>query len=201
MIIESVAGILPSILQNFAVLSPIRFTVIDNYQKGLKYRLGNPVEKCEHNNGYSFPVITTRFPFFGWSNCTGLHFHWGWGIESIEIEDSVETVMETQYQTVLTKDNKELTISLSVSYNIQDLEKYYSNIQDFEPSFENVCQGSTTKCISQTEYLDILADPDIIGKAIQKHVSPKLKKWGIRVNDIHIVNLSKARPFRLMGNM
>ena len=194
-------SILQTLLSNFAKLLPFRWVTVYSYQTGVKFRFGKDIHSVSHRTGIRSPKLACRgrpIPSLVWSRRTGLHFYWA-GVEDIFVLNKVEKVMETQFQTVLTRDGKELTMSMSVAYRIPNARKYWTNVEDFAYSLENLCQSYLTNEVNALQYSEVIRDPEQMSEDMRHSLNRKVREWGTHIVSVALVNNSKARAFRLFG--
>lgn len=192
------SSIVPELLKNIWKLLPFRFVIINEYQQGVFFRCGKAIRLCDVSSGIPFIYYRKKFPWLVFRR-TGLHFHWAW-IEDIPIITNVLQVMETQIQTISTKDDIDITVSFSISYEIFDSLLYWTKVQEFDSSLENYVQGIIGKTITSKDYSIVKSNSDRLCSTMQKKIQNKVEQWGVRIDAISIINLSKARPIRLLSS-
>lgn len=192
------SSILTTILSNFTKLFPFRVVTIHTYEQGVKFRGGIDINRCSAKTGAKFPWFKKQFPFVKWTSKTGVHFHWAL-IEEIEIVSCVEDVIETEFQTVTTKDGKEMTVSLSVKYQIFNARHYWTRVTNFAASMENICQGVITTQISNSSYQEITTDPESINENVLSALKDEVFPWGVDVLSVKLVNNAKTSSMRIFG--
>ena len=166
------SSIIPDLLKNFGKLLPFRFVIIDEYEQGVFFRAGKAVKLCDSNTGIYFPYYHKGFPWIRFER-SGLHFHWAW-IEDLPTITNVLQVMETQIQTFTTKDDTEITVSFSISYEIFDAKTYWTKIQEFDSSLENFVQGQLATTLSQKTYNQIKTHSSKLCSELQDKISKKV---------------------------
>lgn len=191
-------SIVPSLLSNFAKLLPLRAVIIHSYEQGVKFRFGQDINRCSVRTGMRLWYPYWKYPFHRKTNRTGIHIHWAW-FEAIEVMSSVEKVMETEFQTVPTADDNELSMSLAVRYAITNARLYFTRVDDFELSMENICASGLTNVISQVQWKEVVKQPDQLHEAILDRLNERVGEWGVEVYGVSLVNCSRAKVFRLMG--
>lgn len=194
-----IASFVPSVLKNLTFFSPIRFTLIYCYEQGVKYRLGNPVGRLNHRTGFGMPVFSLNPKKWMGYKRTGLHFHWAW-FESITTHSNQEKVLETQYQTLTTKDGKSLTMSFTFSYKIFNALWMDTRVTDFEHSLENRCQQAVSRCVVEFDKDQICQDPETLLGRINEEISEDVYEWGVEILSVGTVNMVEAKNIRLIGN-
>lgn len=193
-----ISGIIPQIFENFLKLLPFRFRIINSYQQGVKFSFGKDIKKLTHTDGIPIIKFSKKFPWVQFER-TGLYFYWAW-VQNIYILDSVPIVVETQYQTVKTADDKDVTISAGITYSIEDARSYWTSVQDFEHSIENIVQTAIAEYIISKNLLDIRQNYKNISKEILKILKKRIEGWGVNVKMVNIINFTTSRSLRLLQN-
>lgn len=191
------SSIIPELLKNIWKLLPFRFVIIDQYQQGVFFRCGKAIKLCNVKTGVPFLYYKKTFPW-AYFERSGLHFHWVF-IEDIPLITNVLQVMETQIQTISTKDNIDITVSFSISYEIPNALLYWTKVQEFDNSLENFVQGIIGKTITKRNYDSIKNNTTRLCADMQKQIQAKVEQWGVKIDAISLINMTKARPIRLLG--
>lgn len=171
-----VGSILPAIFENFARLSPLRFLIIKQYERGVRFSMGRYVRVCD----------------------PGVHWYWNWW-ESIEVVTTVTHVVESQRLTLTTMDGRILVISAAVQYSIAEPDRYYLSIHDFDKSLLNMIEGECSRVISKSNASDILADPQRFGDKIAVYARRIAKEWGCAIENVSLPNLACVKAYRFIG--
>lgn len=195
----SLSTIIPDLLSNFVYLIPIRIEILHTYEQGVKFRFGKDINRCSSKTGMRFFKLKKSFPFIKRGDRTGVHFYWAF-FESIQVMPCKEVTKETQYQTVMTKDGKDVTISLSVAYEIFNVRWCWTRVTEFVDSMENRCQSTVSEIISKKTLSEITTSQSKINKTILDKLNSEVYDWGVRVNSVKIINASHAKPIRLLSN-
>jgi regulator of protease activity HflC (stomatin/prohibitin superfamily) len=171
-----------TIVEYLILLCPFRVITIYPFEQGVLFRGGQVNKVCTYKNG-----------LFG----SGMHFFWCWW-ESITQVGTAETVNETQFQTVQTKDAIELTVSLAVTSKVVDPVAYSVNVMDVLDSLENLCQGALAGVVSMSDYDNIRSDYTQLGEQVLEQLQEKGEDWGVDFLQVNIVNFTVARALRLL---
>lgn len=191
--------IVPDLISNITYLIPFRMEIIHTYEQGVKFRFGKDINRCNHRTGIRFFKFSKRYPWIKRGNKTGVHFYWAF-LESIEVMPCKEITRETQYQTVLTKDGKEVSLSLAFTYEIFNVRWCWTRVTQFQDSMENRCQGTITEVISKMNFSEITQNQAKINKKIFDRLNQEVYDWGVKVTDVKLINTAPARSIRLLSN-
>lgn len=191
-------NILSTAIANFTKLLPFRFVILHSYEQGVKFRFGHDINRCNHKTGMRIPYIQfIPYPRLKRTYRTGIHFYWAW-IESIEVESIREQVRETYYQTIKSKDKVEATYSVAYAYYIQNVRKYWTTIEDFDESMDNLIQSYLTEFVGKTDYEQLTESPVKFSSKMLKSINQTTLDWGVEVTRCTLVNNSTGRNIRLM---
>lgn len=110
----------------------------------------------------------------------------------------VTTTIETPVQTLVTNDDKDVSIKAVVKYNINDVEIHTTSIYDAADAISDITQGHImNECNNMTynECRDTLSLSNIITKKVRNEV----KRYGIYIEQITLTNFIKTRNIRLFN--
>ena len=193
-------NILLTIIQNFTKLIPLRFATIYSFQKGVKWHLGNPTRQLTSKTGWYWPVLRKNWIPIRFKR-TGLHFYWPL-IQDITDMDTVPEVVNLPIQSLTTKDKETLCISGAVHYEIEDLHKYLTRVQDFDESFIAMILGIVERMVTTADFDDLRNGGKL---ALREHVLDDAgviaHRWGVKLIDFYITDMVKARSLRLFGTI
>lgn len=188
------------IIQNFTKLIPIRFAIIDSYQQGVKWFLGNPTKKLSSRTGWYWPRFKKKWPFIRFYR-TGLHFYWP-GLQLITLQDTVPEVVNLPVQSLITMDEVGICVSGAAHYEIVDLHKYYTRVQDFDDSFINMIMGMVERKVTTANFNDIRnGGKKALCEFVMSEAGKIAHRWGVNLIDFYITDMVKARSIRLFGGM
>lgn len=196
------SSILATLIANFTKLLPFQLKIINCYEQGVKFRAGRPLYKCHYDSGLRFYYPWVKLvnewipvPVIKRTGRTGIHFHWNL-LETIKIWSIAELVMQTNYQTVTLKDNQELTVSLTICYRVDDVEKMFTNVNDFVSSLENLCQGKITQILTQYNRQEFMDDLLEICQEILDELNERVYDWGVEIKDVNFVDTPAVMSIR-----
>ncbi len=155
--------------------------VVRDWEQGVRVRLGR-ISK----------LLTSKNGLFG----RGLHFGW-FMIDEFYVDEVNLSIADTDSQTLVTKDGKVITISMTVSFKIYDLSLLYEHIQDPEDSLTNRVMAICARKVSMLKYDDLAT---LLATAVNMSAAGSLYSWGVIVKDVDIVNCAPTRAIRLIQN-
>jgi len=156
---------------------PIR--IVHDWEQGVRCRFGRVTSLLTSSNGLF---------------STGLHCLWPL-VGSVHIEETNIEVSETELQTHTTKEGVNLTFSLGVKYRINDLTKMYRSIHDAADTIYNEICSSAGNVVMEMQYEDVSHN---ICDALMEDVREEMNTWGIEIISISLINLTRAKPIRLI---
>lgn len=153
------------------------FRIIRQWEQGVRLRLGNVSGLLTSTNGW-----------FG----TGLHGFWPLIGEIISDETNTQ-VIDTDWQTL-----DDISWSLAARFKVFDLAKLYILCQEQDDSIKNIIQAAAL----EWAYLltDDEVDDEAFGKAVKKAASVRLKKWGVTLLEVKLMNRVEAKALRLLSD-
>lgn len=155
--------------------------VVNSYEQGVLFRLGNPAKLLKSTNGL---------------RGTGLHLYIPL-IDSPETADTVEEVLETSAQAVTTSDMHAFTVSCSLTYEVVDLRKRY-RVQDFDDSLEALVKQHFSTSFMEHGRDALLGDMNDITDAAMTLISEDAAEWGVNVSNLALIDISPARTINLV---
>jgi len=156
---------------------PVR--IIHDWEQGVRCRFGNATSTLTSENGIGG---------------TGLHWFWPL-IGEINLYETNIEVSETELQTHTTSDGVAVTLSLGVKYRIFDLKLMYQNIHDPIETLGNELCSAVGKCVVAMEFSALSTG---LCDQVMQEVKEEMDEWGVEVVSLSLINLSSARPIRLI---
>jgi len=156
---------------------PVR--IVRDWEQGVRCRFGNATSLLTSKNGL-------------WG--TGLHAFWPL-IGEINVDETNIEVSETELQTHTTLDGVSITFSLGVKYHIFDLKRMYVNIHDPVETLSNEICSAAGKCVVVMQSSEV---SDRLCPRVLQEVKEQTGQWGIDLVSLSLINLTSARPLRLI---
>ncbi len=172
--------LIDAFLQFLEYLNP--FVVVNQYDGAVRIRAGRSKGELKAGKG-----------FLG----TGLFFKWPF-IDAILNTQIVPTTMNLAEQSITTLDWKVIATRAVIKYEVEDVEKLLTQVNDATDAVSDVSKGIIREAISRRNFIDIN------GPELTKDVNVKIKrealKWGIKVIDVTFTDLAETPAFRLFNS-
>jgi hypothetical protein len=107
----------------------------------------------------------------------------------------LRTIADTA-QTVTTRDGKNLTLAVVVSYAIDDIQKLYLSLTNPEVTLLNRVQGAIASVVHESESVGLSV------QSLREKVLVRLQvgDWGLGQFDVAVTTFVYVRAFRLLGD-
>ena len=157
---------------------PLR--IVSAWEQGVKLRAGNPTDLLTSTNGW---------------HGSGLHFYWP-VLGEIITADTASRVVETGWQSLVTKDGEGVSFSLAARYRIRDLVKLYTTIQDPDETIQNQLSAAASEALSTLNLDEIDAQ---LAAMVKKEARKQLTQWGVTLLEVSLFNRIEAQAIRLLS--
>ncbi|MCD6247351.1 MAG: slipin family protein [Candidatus Diapherotrites archaeon] len=145
-------------------LSGIR--VINQYERGVKFRLGRFVGILEPGFRWIVPII-----------------------ERIEKVDIRVITVDIPSQEVMTKDNVPIRVNGVVFFRVLEAEKSVLEVEDYRYAVAQLSQSALRDMCGKAELDTVLAKREEIGNKIKEIVDKETDPWGIKITDVKIKDI------------
>jgi regulator of protease activity HflC (stomatin/prohibitin superfamily) len=166
--------LLDFILHWMTELSPL--VVINQYQKGLRLRLGK-------SRGVIDAGLHWKIPF----------------ADNIIIEMVATTTIPLPEQTITTKDNQSIVVRSVIKYEVSDVERFLIDVYDAKDAMSDMTRGIIRDIFISKNWSEC-NDPEIV-KTITSKARTEAEKWGLKINKVTLTDLGLMRSIRLIGNL
>lgn len=146
------------------ILSSIK--QVNQYEKGVKFRLGKYVGMMQPGWRLVFPVIET------WRN----------------VDLRVKTV-DVPTQECVSKDNISIKVNAVLYYKVVEAEKAVIEVENFMYAVSQLAQTTMRNIVGEFELDEILSKRDEISNKIQTIVDKETDPWGIKVARIELKDI------------
>lgn len=136
---------------------------INEYQRGVKFRLGKYVR-----------VLTP-----GWRIILPL-------IESMAKVDMRVRAVDVPYQEAITKDNISTRINAVIYYKITDAAKSVLIVEDFYYATSQLAQTTMRTAVGEVVLDDLLSQRDQVAEKIRSVIDRMTDPWGIKVENVEL---------------
>ncbi len=169
-------GFVP-VLVLLLVLFVLAIKVVQQYETGIKFRLGRFV-------GTLNPGMNIVIPILEW----------------VKVVDMRVITIDIPKQQAITKDNVPVTINGVVYFRVADASKAILKVQDYSYAVSQYAQTALRDVIGGMTLDEILAERTKIGEEIEKIVERETLNWGIEVTSIKLQDIDMPEDLkRLMS--
>lgn len=155
----------------------IRF--VQENERGVKLRFGRAIRRSDGNPRIYKPGFALVIP--------ALH-----SLKRIHIKTQT---LELQPQRVMLADHTVFTVgALVITHVIDSAAAIYAalfEVDDVKESVETYCAAALRDVLQSTKYPE-LADPEALARRVREHVEPRLREWGIQVEDVKLTDCSPS---------
>ena len=123
----------------------------------------------------------------------GLH----WKIPLIEetiVTSMAVTTAQPGSQSLMTKDDQKVVINTVVKYNVKDVKPYLLEIEDRDDVLTDVVMGAVREVVRESAFNEL----DEADNKIKKKVRSEVGRYGFKIHDVTIVDVSPIETMRLM---
>lgn len=129
----------------------------------------------------------------------GIQWYWPASTE-LETMPVVRQVLDTQPQTLMTKDNKPVYVSGVVIYSISDLHTFLVDNYDAQDNLDDLVQMAIRKAIVNRTFDQIQQARADVDNILTKEASKALEPFGVSVEAARLTDFSLARVANIVGN-
>lgn len=123
-----------------------------------------------------------------------------WVIDNWIVVNVVPEVINLPTQSLTTKDSQTISFSANIEYEVVDAVSKYTKVADFDSSMVNGAMGYVAKKIRDWTYQELVEGQRKLELSIRDSLTTYVKNWGVRINDVRITDLVRARQYRLFGD-
>lgn len=140
--------------------------VINQYERGVKFRLGRFVGILEPGFRWIIPII-----------------------ERIQKVDIRVITVDIPSQEVMTKDNVPIRVNGVVFFRVLEAEKAVLEVEDYRYAVAQLSQSALRDMCGKAELDTVLAKREEIGHKIKEIVDKETDPWGIKITDVKIKDI------------
>lgn len=127
-------------------------------------------------------------------------FHWviPFDIDRIVTEHVVPSTHSLGYESILSKDGKQVTFHAIVTFRIKDIQKALLEVADVDHAVRDACAGEIGRVLRESTWDEILQE-DILER-LTSACRKRGWRWGVEIMAVQLSGLTIAKNIRLMGN-
>lgn len=141
--------------------------------------------------------IVLRFGKFHRDIGPGFHWKYPLDIDEVYYREVTPTVITIGPQSLTTKDDITVVVSVIVTYQIEDVKKTLIEAQGIRQMLEDSTYGVVSDFIMKHTWSD-LRNLDLDNE-ISKGARRRAKQYGLHVINVQFCDLTKSRSLRLIG--
>lgn len=119
----------------------------------------------------------------------------------IEVVVTAQDVEWTGTQSLILKDEKEITLDGKFLYKIRNARLYFVNVTEFKTSLAGVCEIHISRALRGLTLPELLERQTEIEQEIKRMLCEAAYKWGVEGVDYGFTNLTTARVWRHFGGL
>ena len=166
--------ILEVILGSFMIISFIfigiilllGLKIVQEYEKGVKFTLGNFSSLMTPGLNFVFPIIQT------------------W--ERIDLRTKVVDVPQ---QDCITKDNVTVNVNAVIYYKVADAQKSILEVENYMYAVSQLAQTTMRDVVGEASLDQLLSQRDAVSKRIQALVDKDTDPWGVKVDSVELKHI------------
>jgi regulator of protease activity HflC (stomatin/prohibitin superfamily) len=162
-LIGVVAGVVGFLL---LVVAPLSFRIVQQYERGVQFRLGRVVAVREPGLRLIIPVVDV--------------------LKRVSMRI---VTLPIQAQTIITRDNVTVDISAVAYYRVVDATKSVVAIENVVSAINQIAQTTLRKIVGQHALDEILAETDRINAAIREILDTTTEEWGVVVTLVELKDI------------
>jgi len=162
-LIGVVAGVVGFLL---FVVAPLSFRIVQQYERGVQFRLGRVIAVREPGLRLIIPVVDV--------------------LKRVSMRI---VTLPIQAQTIITRDNVTVDISAVAYYRVVDATKSVVAIENVVSAINQIAQTTLRKIVGQHALDEILAETDRINAAIREILDTTTEEWGVVVTLVELKDI------------
>ena len=155
-----------SLLITAAAILFVSIKQINQYQRGVKFRLGKFVSIMN-------PGWRLVFPIF----------------ESYAKVDIRVKAVDVPDQEAMTRDNISVRINAVIYYKVTSAEKSVIEVEDFYYAMSQLAQTTMRNIVGEVTLDELLTQREVVGNKIQEIIDKASDPWGIKVVDVSLKDI------------
>jgi regulator of protease activity HflC (stomatin/prohibitin superfamily) len=162
---------LQAVVANIASLFPVR--IIHSYEQGVKFSRG--IDRKLLQPGFHFFIP---------------------GYQSIHAESVVPQTINLPTQSFITRDNYDVSVSSNLEYQVVDVRKMWTGVQNLSTSINNTGMGYLSRYGRDNTFSELCKDTSELENKITEALNTKLEPWGTKINEFYITDVSRTIGLR-----
>ena len=140
---------------------------INQYQKGVKFKLGKYIGLMEPGWRLVWPIV-----------------------ESYQKVDLRVKAVDVPNQEAITKDNISVSVNAVIYYKVQEADKVILEVEDFYYAISQLAQTTMRNAVGQVDLDGLLSQRDKVSENIRNIIDTAANPWGIKVLNVELKDIT-----------
>lgn len=125
--------------------------------------------------------------------------HWFWPVWSrVEIVNVTRDTTQLHYQSLITSDEEQVTVSVTVTHGIDDAVTSVAEVADIKGAIADIAAVAVKQLIIKRSWDELKSDQARVDKMLTRRCRRLLAPYGVGVESAYISELTKPVNIRLM---
>ena len=155
------------------IIAPMAIKIVQEYERGVVFRLGRLVGAKGPGLFLIFPVIDRM----------------------VKVDLRVVT-MDVPSQEVITRDNVTVRVNAVVYFRVVDPESSVVKVLDHIRATSQISQTTLRNVLGQSELDELLTQREKLNQALQKIIDEQTDPWGVKVSTVEIKEVELAEEMK-----
>lgn len=139
------------------------FRVINEYERGVVFRLGRYVGQKDPGLKWLIPLV-----------------------ERMVVVDLRVVARDVPPQDIITRDNVSVKVNAVIYFRVMQPDKAIIQVENFLYATSQLAQTTLRSILGQVELDELLADREKINAKLQEEIDIKTDPWGIKISDVEL---------------
>ncbi|MBA7636717.1 hypothetical protein ES703_44338 [subsurface metagenome] len=159
-------NILYTVLAIFGFIVLISIRQVNQYQKGVKFRLGKYIELMQ-------PGWRIVWPIFYFYRKVDLR------VKAVDVPN----------QEAITKDNISVSVNAVIYYKVHEADKAILEVENFYYAISQLAQTTMRNAVGQVDLDELLSQRDRVSENIRSVIDKATDPWGIKVMNVELKDI------------
>lgn len=123
-----------------------------------------------------------------------------WWFQEIDAESVVQQTQNLPTQSITTKDDVAVSFSMNFLYEVSDIQLKMTAVHDFESSLINLAMIHLAKRVRRVPWQYLRDHQATLERAVRKAIEKPTAAWGVKILEVGLTDLVKARQFRFFAD-
>lgn len=119
-----------------------------------------------------------------------------WWFEEVLVESVVQQTHNLPTQSITTKDDVAVSFSMNFLYEVIDIQAKAQKVHDFDESLVNLAMIHLAKRVRRVPWTYLRDHQATLERSIRKALDKPCANWGVRIIEVGLTDLVKARQTR-----